>query len=482
MEQLLIGRHEEMKMLKEYFHSNRSEFVAVYGRRRVGKTFLIRKAAEDRFSFFVTGVHGASKSEQLTNFAIALQKYSHSASLSVPKNWIMAFYELSRYLEKQPEGQKLIFIDELPWMDTAKSGFIPALENFWNSWAALRNDVKLIVCGSATSWMINNLIRNRGGLHNRLTHYLVLEPFVLAECEEYFRSFGFSYTRKQMVECYMVMGGVPFYLSMLDKSMSMAQNIDRLFFAKNAPLKEEFNDLYRALFKNATPHIEVVTALATKGKGLTRKEILTLTKLTDNGMFSTVLEELEHCGFIRQYEPFAGSAVLSGKRLNSATLFQLVDFYTLFYFHFIRNNKYQDEHFWLTSMNSPLYHTWTGFAFERVCLGHLKQIKKKQGISGVQTRACSWRSQKEGQGAQIDLVIDRKDDTVNVCEMKYTNGEFEITKEYERKLLNKLEALAKETGTRKSLLLTLITTYGVKSNAYSGIVQSEILMDDLFES
>jgi len=480
MEQLLVGRKQEMKALKEYFSSKRSEFVAVYGRRRVGKTFLIRKAAEDRFAFFVTGVHGASKSEQLTNFAIALQKHSCSTSFSIPKNWILAFHELAMYLETLPDGPKLIFIDELPWMDTAKSGFIPALENFWNSWAVLREDVKLIVCGSATSWMISNLIRNRGGLHNRLTHHLVLEPFTLAESEEYFQQFGFPYTRKHIVECYMIMGGIPFYLSMMDKSISLAQNIDKLFFAKNALLKEEFNDLYRALFKNATPHIDVVTALATKGKGLTRKEILQLTKLTDNGMFSVVLEELEHCGFIRQYTPLGSTTISEGKRLNSNTLFQLVDFYTLFYFHFVRNNRFQDEHFWMASMNSPLYHAWSGFAFERVCLSHLSQIKKKLGISGVQTLACTWRSSKLEHGAQIDLLIDRKDETINICEMKYANGEYEITKDYENKLINKLNALAKETATRKSLILTLVTTYGVKQNTYSGIVQAEVTMEDLF--
>lgn len=481
MEEILVGRKEEMRILKEYFHSNRSEFIAVYGRRRVGKTYLIRKAAEDIFSFFVTGVHGASKNEQLTNFAIALQKYSHSTSLSVPKNWILAFHELSIYLEKLPEGPKLIFIDELPWMDTAKSGFIPALENFWNSWAALRNDVKLIVCGSATSWIINNLIKSRGGLHNRLTRYFMVEPFTLAECEDYFQTFGFTYTRKQMVECYMVMGGIPFYMSMLDKSMSLAQNIDKLFFAKNALLKEEFNDLYRALFKNALPHIEIVTALATKGKGLTRKEILSQTKLTDNGMFTVALEELEHCGFIRQYEPLGSSNTSGGKRLNSNTLFQLIDFYTLFYFHFIKHNRFLDEHFWMISLNTPLHYVWSGLAFERVCFTHLKQIKKKLGISGVQTRICSWRSTKDVRGAQIDLLIDRKDETINVCEIKYANGLFEITKEYEAKLINKLDALQRETATRKSLMLTLVTSYGVKSNAHSGIVQAEVLIDDLFE-
>ncbi len=481
MAQQLIGRENELKHLKEYLNSDKSEFIAVYGRRRVGKTFLIRMAANDDFSFFVTGVHKATKSEQLINFAVALQKYTGSDKLSIQKNWILAFYELSRYLETLPENkQKVIFIDELPWMDTAKSGFIAALENFWNSWAVMRNDIKLIVCGSATSWMINNLIRNRGGLHNRLTHHIVLEPFTLRECELYFRSFGFSYSRKQIAECYMVMGGIPYYLSMMDKSKSLAYNIDQLFFASNAPLKGEFNDLYKALFKNASPHINVVTSLATKGIGLTRKQILKSTGLADNGAFSIVLDELEQCGFIRLYEPFDNISTADNKRQKRDTIYQLVDFYTLFYFKFIKNNRYQDEHFWTASINSPMHNVWSGFSFEMLCLNHLKQIKQALGISGVQTLASSWRSKDSDCKTQIDLLIDRKDETVNICEIKYSKNEYEITKEYEENLQRKINAFSQETGTRKSLLLTMITTYGIKQNLHSGIVQSEIVLDDLF--
>ncbi len=480
MEAKIIGRDSELKTLREYINSDKSEFVAVYGRRRVGKTFLIRMAAEDSFAFYVTGVHQASKMEQLTNFAIAMQKYSGAESLSIQKSWLLAFYELSRYLESLPEGKKVVFIDELPWMDTAKSGFVPALENFWNSWAALRNDIKLIVCGSATSWIINNLIRSRGGLHNRLTHKMVLEPFRLKECEMYFREFGFAYSRKQIAECYMAMGGIPYYMSMMDKSKSVAQNIDNLFFSNNAPLKGEFKDLYKALFKNALPHIAVVTALATKGKGLTRQEILGATKLTDNGAFSEVLEELEQCGFIRLYDPFDNIKSEADKRQKRDTLYQLVDFYTLFYFRFISNNLYNDEAFWTNSLNTPIYNTWCGLSFEMLCLSHIKEIKTALGISGVQTIACAWRSTTTSDGAQIDLLIDRKDDAINLCEMKYSKGEFEINKDYSEKLDNKVNRFIEESSTKKSVMLTLITTFGVKTNMYSGHVQSQIVLDNLF--
>lgn len=481
MEQKLVGRHLELAALSEYFNSNKSEFIAVYGRRRVGKTFLIRKAANDSFAFFMTGVHGVSKSEQLVNFSIALQKYTKSSALTIFKNWILAFHALAQYLEKLPEGKKIIFIDELPWMDTAKSGFIPALENFWNSWAVLRDDIKLVVCGSATSWMINNLIRNRGGLHNRLTHHLVVKPFTLGECEEYFKVYNFDYSRKQIAECYMVMGGIPYYLSMMDKSISLAQNIDHLFFADNAELKDEFNDLYRALFKKSNDHIAVVTALATKGIGMTRQDLVKAAHITDNGAFSTVLEELEQCGFIRLYEPFnTSNRTSTDVRQKRNSLFQLVDFYTLFYFRFIKFNKYQDPNFWSSSQNSPVYRTWVGLSFELLCLNHIDKIKQALGISGVQTLVCSWRSSKAEKGTQIDLLIDRKDETINICEMKFYTGAFEITKEYEEKLQEKVRIFAEETDTQKSLLLTLITSFGIKQNKHSDIVQKQITMEELF--
>ena len=476
----IIGRDKEIKILEDHLNSDKSEFIAVYGRRRVGKTFLIRMAAKDDFAFFITGIHDAPMSEQLTNFAVALQRYSKAERLSVPKNWILAFFELSKYLETLPEGAKTIFIDELPWMDTPRSGFIAALENFWNGWASLRSDIKLIVCGSATSWIINNLIRNRGGLHNRLTYHLSLAPFNLHECGEYFASNGFSYTRKQIAECYMAVGGIPYYLSMMDRSLSLAQNIDRLFFADDALLKDEFYDLYHALFKNAAPHTAVVTALASKGIGMTRGELLQATGLTDNGAFSTVLEELEQCGFIRSYEPFGKPRNVNNKRQKTNTVFQLMDFYTLFYYRFILSNRYRDTHFWTNSLNSPLHGTWSGLAFEMLCLFHLPQIKHALGISGVLTLACSWRGSAGEKGAQIDLLIDRKDDTINLCEIKYVNDVFEIDKDYASALENKINVFVSGTQTRKSVILTLISTFGIKQNKYSDLVQCEVLLDDLF--
>ncbi len=468
----IIGREKERELLNQYIDSNESEFIAIYGRRRVGKTFLIRKMFGERLAFYMTGMDNVTMQDQLLNFTLELRKFS-GKDIPVPENWLYAFNSLATYLESLPNGNKIIFMDELPWMDTPKSKFISALEHFWNSWASNRSDIKLIVCGSATSWMIDKLINNRGGLHNRLTHRMAIEPFNLQECEQYFEAKGFSYSQKEIAECYMIMGGIPFYLKQMQKGLSVAQNIDRLFFEIGCALDGEFDNLYRALFKFSENYIRIVEALASKGKGLTRQEIIQQTKLPNNGGLTTMLKELESCGFIRQYEPFA--------KLKKDILYQLTDFYSLFYFRFIQKNRYRDEHFWTNSLGSGIHRSWSGYAFEMLCLMHIAEIKKALGISGVQSLTSSWRSNSSEEGAQIDLVIDRKDQTVNLCEMKYADRTFVIDKQYDENLRNKLASFREETKTRKSLHLTFVTTYGVKPNAYSGHIQKEVVLEDLFK-
>ena len=468
----IIGREKERELLNQYIDSNESEFIAIYGRRRVGKTFLIRKMFGERLAFYMTGMDNVTMQDQLLNFTLELRKFS-GKDIPVPENWLYAFNSLATYLESLPNGNKIIFMDELPWMDTPKSKFISALEHFWNSWASNRSDIKLIVCGSATSWMIDKLINNRGGLHNRLTHRMAIEPFNLQECKQYFEAKGFGYSQKEIAECYMIMGGIPFYLKQMQKGLSVAQNIDRLFFEIGCALDGEFDNLYRALFKFSENYIRIVEALASKGKGLTRQEIIQQTKLPNNGGLTTMLKELESCGFIRQYEPFA--------KQKKDILYQLTDFYSLFYFRFIQKNRYRDEHFWTNSLGSGIHRSWSGYAFEMLCLMHIAEIKKALGISGVQSLTSSWRSNSSEEGAQIDLVIDRKDQTVNLCEMKYADRTFVIDKQYDENLRNKLASFREETKTRKSLHLTFVTTYGVKPNAYSGHIQKEVVLEDLFK-
>ena len=470
---MIIGRKEEQKILLSAVQSEYSEFIAVYGRRRVGKTFLIRETFGYKFTFQHTGLAKGNIKDQLFSFAISLRDAGYD-DCPVPKSWLEAFSLLSNFLRDSTDEKKIIFLDELPWMDTPRSNFISAFEHFWNAWASARKDIVLIICGSATSWILNKVINDHGGLHNRVTRQIALQPFTLRECEMYAQSKGFEMSRYQIAECYMVLGGIPFYWSLLEKGLSLAQNIDKIFFSKNGKLSNEFNQLYASLFKSPEQYINIVTALGKKKAGMTREEILAATCLQSNGALSKVLDELEYCGFVRKYNGY-------GKKSKQA-IYQLIDNYTLFYFKFIQQNHNNDEYFWSASIDSSMHRAWSGLAFERLCMTHVQQIKAALGIAGVLSNVYSWKKDADdySNGAQIDMLIDRNDQIINLCEMKYSLFEYAIDADYEKSLRNKKSAFIDATKTRKAVHITMVTTYGVRQNSHSGIVQSEVTLDDLF--
>ena len=471
---MLIGRIREMARLREALNSDVSEFIAVYGRRRVGKTFLIREAFESKFTFFHAGLARGDKAAQLDEFSKSLALYGLAERPKL-KSWSDAFFELEMALSARPRGKKVIFLDELPWMDTQKSGFIDALEHFWNGWCAMRKDIVLVVCGSATSWIVSKIMKNHGGLHNRLTDQIRLQPFTLKECEEMSVQKHLNWSRQQILEAYMVLGGVPFYWEKLEKSQSVDQNIDRLFFGPEAPFGDEFEQLYASLFKHPAGHIAVVTALGVKKCGMTRMELMENAGLDDGGAVSKVLKELESCGFIRSYS-------VPGKKKRSA-VYQLIDNFTLFYFKFMTGNRNRRAGEWLSGAMSQSRRIWNGLAFERVVLAHVNQMKKALGISGVRTVEYAWRAAKQeatDDGAQIDLLIHRADKAVNICEMKYGDDLFEISAEEMRKLKRRREVFVREEKFRGSVFLTMVTPHGVVHNVQWNDIQSEVTLDDLF--
>ncbi len=473
MKTTLIGRRKEKELLNQCLSSEKAELIAVYGRRRVGKTFLIKTLLGDSFDFYLTGIYQGTRKEQLAFFTKQLNTCSGLLYPPVD-NWFDAFDQLKHYISSLKKDRIIIFIDELPWLDTPKSRFIKAFELFWNSWASDRPELKMIVCGSATTWMMSHLLGSKGGLHNRVTRRIKLSPFTLAETEEYLKSRNIEWNRHQMAEAYMIMGGTPYYLQMIEKGLSLSQNVDRLFFAENAELKDEYTFLFRSLFNDTSIYRNVVETLSRKAKGMTRAELMKHLKQPEGGNFTQVLENLCNCDFIRKYSAF-------GKKERDV-MYQLTDLYTLFYLRFVKNSNGRDEHFWSNMIDSPERRTWAGYSFEQLCLHHIPQIKNALGISGVQSDVCSWclPSTEEHPGAQIDLLIDRRDQIINLCEMKYSSGEYEITKKYEETLRERRELFRRETKTRKALHLTMVTTYGIKRNIYSDTIQSQITLDDLF--
>jgi len=473
--QSIIGRETEVATLKRLYHSKKSEFAIVYGRRRVGKTFMIAKTFEGQFTFRMTALSKGKTKVQLQNFHNYLSLFDPAAAdTSIPKNWLEAFQVLIKFLSHQKEKRKVIFFDELPWFDSHGSDFLVGLEHFWNGWAAYRSDILLITCGSAASWMIKKLIRDKGGLHNRVTERILVQPFSLQETEVFLKAKGGDYDRYQLLELYMAVGGIPFYLESIQVNRSIAQNIDRLFFTPDGLLHGEYFDLYRSLFKKYMKHIAVVEALASKSKGLSRKEVVKQSKLKEGGGLSLVLDELTQSGFIKRYYPFG--------KTNRDALYQLSDPYTLFYLTFVKNSKAQGTGAWLSQLHSPKWRAWSGYAFEQICRYHADAIKNHLGIRSVYTEVSTWRSKKVSGGAQIDLIFDRQDRVMNICEIKFSETPYTITKAYAENLQNKLAVFKEETKTRKTLFLTMITTFGVKSNIYAQrYIQDSLTMDALFD-
>jgi len=473
---MLVGRTKEQGTLRDAYADDRSHFIAIYGRRRVGKTYLIRETFADDFVFMHSGLADASKTQQLNNFCESLKEFGLDINQK-PKNWMEAFSLLKQLIKQSEKERKLIFIDELSWMDTTNCDLMTALEGFWNGWASARKDIVLIVCASATSWMLHKVIHNKGGLYNRLTDKIKLEPFNLHECEEFLKAKNIVMERHDILEAYMIMGGIPFYWEQFKKGNSLAQNIDQMFFAENPILENEFDYLYASLFKKPNDYIAIVTALSTKKIGMSQGELASATGIVQSGSLSRKIDELESCGFVRKYHEF-------GKKKRGTTI-QLIDNFTLFYFCFLHNGDH-DHRYWSHNIGTAERRTWSGLAFERVCLQHLPQILDALGISGVSTDACSWRCKanpEEGiNGSQIDLLIVRRDRVVNLCEMKFSESEYAVSKAYEENLRHKINDFINVSKTRYSIHMTLITTYGLKHNMYSGRIQSLITANDLFKA
>ena len=469
----LIGREREAAELRRCHAAAEPHFVAVYGRRRVGKTFLVRQVLGDALTFTVTGIAKAPMRVQLENFARSLRQH-FGESPQVFSSWFDAFESLATCLKRLPEAtRKTIFLDEMPWMDTHKSGFVSALEWFWNGWCSARPDILLIVCGSATAWITKRLFRNTAGLHNRVTRRIEVAPFTLAECAAYTEARGLVMTERELLEAHMVFGGIPYYLSLLEPQWSLAQNIGRLCFTARGQLHGEFDNLYASLFARPDSHIAIVTALSRKRCGMTRDEIARATRLSPSGTLTRTLKELAESCFIRAYRPYG--------RKSRGTVYQLIDFFTLFHFTFMTDAP-DDEDYWVKYSLGGGHAAWSGLAFEQVCLAHTRQILAALGIGAVISHLTAWRSETVQPGAQVDLVIDRADQVVNLCEMKYAPGPYVVTKTVHDDLLNKRAAFIAETGVTRAVHLTLVTTFGVTRNKYSGDVQSFVTSRDLFWS
>ncbi len=478
MSSILTGRKKEIAILGKAYQSNRAELVAVIGRRRVGKTFLIKEIYKAKIDFELTGLQDAPLSEQLQNFSYQLTEFMGAKMpLKEPKNWLEAFRMLINYLkEKKGNRKQIVFLDELPWLATPKSGLLRGLSYFWNSWA-VNQKVVVVICGSAASWMIQKVVNHKGGLHNRITKRIQLHPFSLLETEQYLKNKNITLNRYQLVQIYMAIGGIPHYLEEIETGMSAVQIIDTICFSETGLLRDEFSKLYPALFDNAEKHIAIIRALAQKRQGLSRNELIKKSKLTNGGSLTRILDELTQSGFIANY--------LSFNKKKKDTLYRLTDEYSLFYLQFIEKNLGDKKNVWQRLSQTQAYKTWSGYAYENICLKHIDQIKEALKIGGIYSTASSFykKGTSEEKGTQIDLLIDRNDQIINLFEIKFYKEAMLLSKADATKLSDKLTIFQRATKTKKHLFLSLITTFGITPNSHSiGLIDQVLTLEDLFKA
>ncbi|HLW62554.1 MAG TPA: ATP-binding protein [Flavobacterium sp.] len=474
----MVGRKSQKKIMQGYLERKASAFLAVTGRRRVGKTYLIDQMYGEHFCLRVTGIQNADTATQINNFTQKIAEYSKFPIVTPPNNWQEVFQLLKIYLQNLPTNKKqVLFIDELPWMVTKRSGFIQLLAHLWNDHLSKEKHFILVICGSATSWIANKIVNDKGGFHNRLDQTIKLKPFTLKETKEFLEHKNIQLTDQAIAELYMVMGGIPYYLEKIKKGISVNQIIAELCFDENGILNNEYENLYKALFENSENHEAIVGTLATAHKGLTRKQIISKAKVQEGGPYTRAMNDLLTSGFVEEIAPY-------GKEKRGA-VFRLLDEYSIFYHRFIVKNKKKGKGIWMTLHSSQSYKIWTGYAFENLCLRHISEIKYALGIAGVYTEHYSFNQRAENStkdGYQIDLIIDRKDDTINLCECKFYNTEFPINKDYASKLRNRKQAFRETTKTKKTIFNTLITSYGaVKNQYYLDQIDVELTVSDLIK-
>ena len=471
-----IGRQKERDMLLKMLENREPEMVSVIGRRRVGKTFLIHSVYEQHIDFEVIGIQNAKQQRQINHFLAQFKIAFGSKPKEKPTNWIDAFLLLIEALEAKNKQEKMVvFFDELSWLSAPKSGFLEALGFFWNSWASRKNIV-VVICASAASWMIQKVVYNKGGLHNRITKRIDLQAFTLHETELFLRSRGVKSERYHILQLYMAMGGIPHYLKEVEGGKSAAQNIDAICFAQGGLLTDEFSKLYPALFEQSDNHVAIIRALAQKRMGMERADIIKLAKLSSGGGISKTLGELVDCGFVESYYPF-------GKK-RKETLYRLTDEYSLFYLQFIETSRKKSAGIFMELSQTQEWKTWTGYAFETICMKHLPQLKKALSIGGVYSEASGFihKGSAEQKGVQIDLVLDRKDHTINLFEMKFYNDLWAITKPEALELKEKVAQFKAITKTQKQVFLSIVSTFGIKQNEYSlDLIDNDIRLDALFE-
>ena len=494
----MIGRKKEIKLLNEICDLEESSLVAIYGRRRIGKTYLVnhmfKKYRQDCLFFEFTGAYDGDKRGQIDNFIDQVYEWFYVEPSFEIKSWSDAFRFLKRTIDKEIKKRDsnekvIVFLDEVPWIDRSnKGGFLSALGYFWNTWCEPRENVVLILCGSNSSWIRDKILKNaRGSLYQRVTHQISMYPFDLKETKAYLlEQKGFMIDNKTVTDIYMIFGGVAKYLSFLNPNESSAENIDRVFFSIHGSMYREYDELFSSLFADKSDYYKsVIELLCTRRSGFSLSDISKAFNEKLGGKLRLAIAELEECGFIKGLSKYGNSV----RGVN----YMIVDPYILFHHKWIKGFSRNDiatlpNNYWLHKSSSQSYAVWSGYAFEIVVMVNIRLYLNAIGRLGFFSGVYHWQhmaKSEDEQGAQIDMVVNYGNNIFDILECKYYNSEYVISKEYAKNIKNKLSMFKKYglySKQKSELRLVFLTSYGVKMNAEAHSLNiSRVCLDDLFE-
>lgn len=484
----IIGREREIGLLNSMLESERAEFYAVYGRRRIGKTHLVKAFFDKKKCHFMhcTGIQKGGIKDQLGAFYDAISDcFFDGVTLQKEQTWNKAFEFLKGLIDNKVSSRQkiVIFLDELPWLVTPRSKCLQMLEYYWNRYWSFDPRIKLIICGSSASWILKKIINDRGGLHNRVTRQILLRPFNLVETQKYLASLGVKLNMWHTTQVYMATGGVPYYLMTLhQKGLSSSQIIEQLAFSNDAPLQNEFDKLIASLFDDAAAYSELLKILSKHRYGLSQAEILNKsTHFSKGGRVTEKLKALADAGFIIKLKSYQNSA--------KGVYYRVIDEYTLFYFYWIAPlaNTVQSssfgEGYWQEIQKSAAWQSWSGYAFEAIVYKHLTQVRNALLIP-PSAIADSWRYQSklaDESGAQIDILFDRPDDVITLGEIKMTAKPFVIDKQVAANLVQKKDVFTRRIKTQKQIYIAMISASGVAQNHYfDELISGVVTLKDFF--
>jgi hypothetical protein len=412
---MFVGRKNELRMLNDAYRSGKDELVVLYGRRRIGKSSLVKRFAEKKKAYYeFEALEGETTPGQINHFLQQLKKQIDDPILDSVRfaNWEQVFtYLTEKVINRKSKVKKILFLDELPWMAAGRIRLVSLLKYYWdNHWKS--KHVMLILCGSVASFMVKKVLHSNA-LYGRTTIEILLKGF---SPEEAARLLSKKRSREETLNYQLVFGGVPKYLEQINTSQSFNKNMNTLCFSPHGIMLKEVERIFYSQFREPRTYLKIINLL--KNGIFSLSEISSKTKIPSGGGLKQYLKNLERAEMIRSYIPFDRSGNSKFKK------YTLADEFLVFFFKYMGPNlrviKESSSRRLFETLTQNSFDSWLGFAFERFCLKHAGLLALVMDFADDILLASPY-FKKNDERFQIDLLYQRADRVITVCEIKHQN-------------------------------------------------------------